>query len=236
MQALWDQAAGDLYGPKENPVADPVVWEHSARVARLTATLAAMPELAHHVLDRTALTAAALYHDAGWLLDVWDDRIDPSFLLLKRTSDEQRERAAAWMRTRLADVLEPGCLRLAARIVVACNDRDTRLLEARILADAENLDLVGPQALWFMVRRQLAEQRTLDEMVDAWQRQEQYGYWPVWIKESLRFASSQQLAKQRWKAMARYMDDLRRCCAPVNDQDPARGSAADRAAPLTVSR
>jgi hypothetical protein len=214
IEQMWERAADDLRGPKLNPSVDPVVWEHSARVARLCETIIAMPEVSRYVIDRAALIAAALYHDAGWLLELWEGRITTAALLLRRTSDEQRDMAAEWITKRLAEMLEPRRTRLAAQIIRQCNDRQTHLIEAQILADAENLDLVGPQAVWLMVRRQLAEKRSLDEMIDGWQRQDQYGYWPVWIKECLRFPSSQELAHDRLQAMARFMQDLNNCCNP----------------------
>jgi HD superfamily phosphodiesterase len=234
IQTLWSRAALDMRGTAGN--VDSVVWEHSVRVAHLTETIMAMPEVAHHVIDRIALTAAALYHDAGWLLDLREGRVTQEAMLLKRTTDEQRERAAAWMMTCLADVLEPGRLRLAARIITECNDRSTHLLEAQILADAENLDHVGPQAVWFMVRRQLAEHRSLDQMIANWQQQSQYGYWPLWIKESLRFPSAQRMAEERWKAMDRFMEDVRHSCALTSDEQPEHVPAATQEAPtLAVS-
>ena len=207
-RTLWENAAADLRGPDAAATVDPIVWDHSTRVARLTEAIIAMPEVANHVLDRTALKAAALYHDAGWLLELWSGEISAEQLLGRPTSDEQRDRAADWMTRRLANVLELNRLRLAARTIRECNNRSTTLLEARILADAENLDQIGPQAIWFMVRRQQAQRRTFADMLQTWQRQQQYGYWPARIKECLTFPSSRQLAQDRYQMMSRFMDDL----------------------------
>jgi len=211
---LWGRAQSDLSSSADGTPIDPVVLEHSLRVARLTAVIAAVPELANRVVDRTALTAAALYHDAGWVLQLRAGQIRPAELLCRRTSDQQREQAAEWIAGRLDGILTPGGLGLAARIILGCNDRSTRLLEAQILAEAENLEEVGPQTIWQIVRRQLAESRGLADMLDAWQRQEQYHYWPAWIKECFRFPSVRALADQRLQAMRRFMADLQACCAP----------------------
>lgn len=219
---LWGRAKHDLYSPAGGTPSDPVVWEHSLRVARLTEVITAAPEVANRVVDRTALTAAALYHDAGWVLQLRAGQIEPGELLCRRTSEQQREQAADWIADRLDGFLSPGGLRLAARIILGCNDRHTDLLEAQILAEAENLDEIGPQAVWHMVRRQLAEGCTLADMIKSWQRQEQYHYWPAWIKECFRFPSVQALADERLQAMRRFMADLQACCEP---ETPRAGGA-----------
>ena len=219
--------------PDGRPI-DPVVWEHSERVAGLTQAIVALPELANHVVDRVALTAAAFYHDAGWILQLVAGEVREIELLLRRTSDRQRDQAADWMVQRLQGILPPGSIQQAVRIVRTCNERTPALLEARILAEAENLDQVGPQTVVLMVRRQMAEGRTLADTVVAWRRQEQYQFWPAWIKECFRLPSVRALAEHRWQVMRRYMADLEQACllaAPgVLPESPARslGRSTDR--------
>lgn len=212
-EALWRQARGDLGLRTDGVIVDPTVWEHSARVAKLAEMVCGLPELADRVLERTALRAAALYHEAGWRLQVEAGQVRPMEVLLRRTSDQQRELAAAWITKRLAPILAPGAIQLAARIIREYPDRQSKLPEAQALAEAEALDEFGLQAIWLMVRRQMAEGRTLADMVELWRRQEEYGYWPARIKETLRFSATRALAEERWQAMARFMADQRFLCA-----------------------
>jgi hypothetical protein len=60
-----------------------------------------------------------------------------------------------------------------------------------------------------MFRKQRAEGKSLQDLLAAWQRQEEYHYWQARIKESFRFPSVRALAEQRWLALRRFMQDLR---------------------------
>jgi len=220
IEELRAQAQADLCRRPDGRPIDPVVWEHSDRVARLTQMIAALPELANHVIDRTALIAAALYHDMGWILQLQAGETREIDLLVHRTSDRQRDRAADWMSERLRDVLPPGTVQQAVRMVRICHQWNPPLLEARILGQADNLDHIGPQAIWMMVRRQIAEGRTLADLIQTWRRQEQYGYWPAWIKECFQFSSVRAQADQRYQAMRRFMGDLEAVCGPVSSPAP----------------
>ena len=211
-EQLIARSQADLCRLPDGKPVDPVVWEHSKRVAGLTHTIAALPELTDKVINRAALTAAALYHDAGWILELAANRVRECDLLLRRTSDHQLDQAADWIPRRLQGLLSDGTIKQVARIVRTCNERMPALLEARILAEAENLDQVGPQTVVLMVRRQIAEGRTLADMVQAWRRQEQYQFWPAWIKKCFRFPSAKALAEERWRAMGRFMADLEQAC------------------------
>lgn len=217
---LWIKAEQDLRPSRGGGTPDSTIWEHSARVAQLTTVICGFPEVARHVLDRAALTAAALYHDAGWLLQLRAGQVQACDLLLKRTNNQQRELAAEWLVDRLEGLLPPRGLQLAARIVLECNDRQTRLPETQILAEAENLDEIGPQAIWGMVRRQLNEAKSLADLIEVWHRQQEYRYWPTWIRECLRFPSSQALAESRYQSLARFMTDLQATCCPTAAPDP----------------
>lgn len=213
---LWKRAEADLcLGLSSSPL-DKVVWEHSTRVARVAGTIAALPELAQRAIDRRALTAAALYHDAGWVLQFRAGESIPRDLLLRPTCDVQREMAAVWLSERLHGELSDRSLELAANCIRFCNDRQTTLTEAQILAEAENLDEIGPQAIQLMIRRQMADGKTLADMIQLWQRQEEYHYWQARIKDSFRFEPIRRIATQRWQALRRFMLDLAEC---VNLED-----------------
>ncbi|HSW46327.1 MAG TPA: HD domain-containing protein [Phycisphaerae bacterium] len=235
LEELRARARADLGMREDGKPLDPVVVEHSERVAHLTQAIASLPELVNNVVDRDALTAAAWYHDAGWILELRAGRLREIDLLLGRTADRLRDTAADFLLQCLKNLLSPGTQQQAARIVRTCNQRSPALLEARILAEADNLDQIGPQAVCMIVRKQIAEGHTLADMLRAWRRQEQYRYWPAWIKECFRIPSVRLLAERRYQAMCRFMSDLEAACemGPVTlsrtSVDRPSGVAAGRA-------
>lgn len=218
MQDLWLKAESDLsLGFAHNPL-DRLVWEHSVRVAKMCAAIAGLAELTDRAVDRRALMAAALYHDAGWVVQFRAGEAIPRDILLRPTNEIQRELAAAWVMEQLQGHLPERSLDIASKAIRYCNDRQTHMVEAQILAEAENLDEIGPQAICLMLRRQMADGKTLADMVQLWQRQEEYHYWQARIKDSFRFQAVRRLATDRWQALRRFMGDL---AASVNLDDLA---------------
>src|SRR5688500_16724075 len=124
---LWKRAERDLCVLVTAVLPDFIVWEHSCRVAKLAGHIAALPQVALQNINLEALTAAALYHDAGWVLQFKAGEIKPCELLLRPTSDPQRELAADWMLQRLDGLLGPGVIAHAMRIVRQCNNRRTEM-------------------------------------------------------------------------------------------------------------
>lgn len=233
---LEKQAKADLIVRVPGAPDDSVVWEHSVRVSRLAAAIARSPELAHESIDPAALAGAAFYQDSGWVLQVRQGQIAARDLLLRPTSDLQRELAADWMAQRLNGILSPGSLQTAIRAVRQCNDRRTDLPEARILADAENLDDIGPQTICLLIRRLIADGRTLIDLVAAWERQQEYHYWQARIKECFHFPSSRSIADGRYEAMQQFMECLRSAVhlADVAISHPLGNKSAPTPAPAPV--
>lgn len=214
--AIWQRGRKDLRVRRDDGVEDTLVWEHCCRVARLAEKIAVGPEMAKRVIDRQALGVACLYHDIGWVLQANAGTLPAKELLLKPTTDLQRALAADWIAKHLDGIMEPGVLSLAARAIRKSSDRSTDILEAQILAEADNLDLIGPQAVCLMVRKQVAEGKALEDLLTAWERQEEYRYWEARIKECFRLPSVRALADRRLKTLRRFMHDLR-ACVHLND-------------------
>lgn len=229
---LWERAQCDLRVQIAGAPCDWTILEHSQRVARLAQAISQIPEIIGPPFDRTALEAASLYHDAGWVLQARDGEIQCRDMMLRPTSDLQRDAAADWMQIRLKDILGPGVLSLAARAVRQMNDRRTDMTEAQILAEAEALDDIGPTAIVHMMRKKYAEGKTLADVVAAWERQEEYHYWQARLKDGFRFAATRQLAQRRLEALRQFMTELK---ASIRFDDlPPSMATPSAAAPVAV--
>lgn len=206
---IWQKARQDLRIRRDDGVDDTLVWEHCCRVARMAEKIATGPEMAKRIINRQALCVSCLYHDMGWVSQANAGTLPVKELFLKPTTDHQRALAADWVGKHLDEILEPGARTLAAQAIRKCSDRTTDILEAQILAEADNLDLIGPQAVCLMVRKQVAEGKALEDIISIWERQEEYRYWEARIKECFRLPSVRRVAERRLKTLRRFMDDLR---------------------------
>jgi HD superfamily phosphodiesterase len=202
------------------------LWEHSERVMKLTQLVAVLPEVQGREADLTALAAAALFHDAGWVLDLHHGRCERWQLLTRPTNDIQRELGAAMLQEEAGTLLAPSTARIAADAIRACNDRRTGLLEARILAESEALDEIGTLYVLRQFRQYQAEGRPLQQLVDSWRRQKEYRYWEVRLNDGFRYESTRRLARQRLVAVEAFLtalesdlhgEDLVAACRPAPD-------------------
>lgn len=206
--SLWQRAERDLCITVQGSAPDPIVWERSARVARMCEYIAQLPEVSAGSFNSEALMVAALYHDMGWVLECRAGRISRSELLLRPTSDAYREMAADWIEVHLKGALLGGIIEQAMATIRQSNDRRTRLLEAQILADADNLDQIGPPFIDRMIRKCRWEGKTMEQLLTAWQRQEEYRYWQARINESLRFEAVRAIGQRRHEALRQFMANL----------------------------
>jgi hypothetical protein len=115
-----------------------------------------------------------------------------------RTSLRDRcEQAAELLVSLLGGELEESLLDRAARLLHETPQRSPMLDEARLLADAINLDdfgLIG----WVNQTIQLALQgEGAGDLVVAWEKREQYGYWEARLKDGFHFEPIRQIATQR---------------------------------------
>ncbi len=186
---------------------DVFLRERSDRLADLVEKIGDLPEATDLELDRTALRAAAIYHDAGWAIQCRQGIVTRAEILVRATTDAQRELAVALLESRLSDVLEPSSLQAAVEILRQTNRRDTAIVEAHILSDAVNLDEMGPLLLWVLVRRHALEGKGVQAALESWNARKEYGYWRARI-ENFHFEPVRQLAKERLACVEQYMAQL----------------------------
>lgn len=208
---VLERARSDLEVRIDREQADQLLWERALRVWRMADRLSELPQILGDApgVDRIALRAAVLYHDAGWAMHCREGTVDRLDLLSKPTSDLQREVAAGWMKERLAELVPARSLSVAHDALLQCGRRDTTMLEAKILSDTENLDDIGPLAVWQTVRRLSREGKNVEAALETWQRQKEYRFWEARIKDCFHFEMTRRLAKYRFSMLERFHEAIR---------------------------
>ncbi len=196
--------------PAEAGQSDLWLWEHSERVMRIAELLAQAPETAAQRPNAQALSIAALFHDAGWAIQVRGGQISRWQVLNRPTSDIQRELGAAYLDEHAHRHVQADVLRLAVESIRLANDRHSGLIEAQIIAEAENLDEIGLLYTLRQFRQYQAEGRPLEQLLTSWQRQQQYRFWETRVNDTLRFEQSRRLARERLIAVEQMMQNLAR--------------------------
>lgn len=186
------------------------LWEHSQRVMHTTSLLLQTPDLLPERPDPMAAMLAALFHDAGWAVQVREGRMTTLQVQLRPTNDEQRELGAKALVAELSGTAPGETLLLAAEAIRQCNHRHSTMPEAQIVVDAENLDEIGMLHVVRQIRQAQFEGRPLETILANWSRQREYKYWDARIKESLRFELCRTLARARLVAVDEFMQALAR--------------------------
>ena len=206
---IWLRAQHDLIVRSEDGSEDVLVWEHATRVARSAVAIARLIGLETGEANQECLVSAALYQDRCWILQHEDGTLSVSEMLSKPLSVVQMELAATRARQSLADCMPSKKLESVCRVICEAGERRTTNIGAQILADATNLDQIGPLALFHQIRRQAVGYRTVAALLKTWDRQREYNFWPARVKEGFRFEPVRRIAEQRLLAMEVLMDTLR---------------------------
>lgn len=210
LEAIWSRARADLVLEIDPGEEDVFLWEHSARVARSAIQITEIPSVRREKVNSVAVTAAALYHDAGWIETARTSDRGRFEVLIKPSSATQRERGATLMEQNLRDIVSRPSLLQAKEAILTLNDRDIESIEGQILSEAENLEEFGLLALWSMIRRGAQEGKGVQAVVDTWQRRKEYQFWTARLRDSFRFDEVRELASRRLDTFEQFMIGLRR--------------------------
>ena len=208
LDAIWNQARSDLVIIAKNGDQDLFLWEHSAQVARYARLIARCPIVEEQSPDELAIMAAALYHDAGWSASFRDGEVARTDILTRAAPDTHREKGASLMERSLAGLVPGKTLRRASEAVRALNDRAVELVEAHVVADADNLGEFCLLALWTTARRSMLDGKGVQAAIDTWHRRKEYQFWTARLNDSFRFAPVRELARTRLARFERAMAEL----------------------------
>ncbi|MHC4696929.1 MAG: HD domain-containing protein [Planctomycetota bacterium] len=207
-EAIWNRARADEMIVTESGDQDVFLWEHCDRVARWAQHIARFDAIQEHSPDATAIVAAALYHDAGWITRFREGEVERIDVVTRAVSDAHYEQSALVMERSLAGLLPRKTLRRASEAIRAITDRGTRLIEAQVISDAESLGEFCLLALWPAIRRSAIEGKGVQAAIDTWHRRKEYQFWTARLKDSFHFAPVRDLARARLAKYGRAMMEL----------------------------
>lgn len=208
-----DAAAQLLILPGERQTRDLWLWEHTQRVMQLARLLALLPEareIGGDQPNQEVVSLAALFADAGWAVQVRRGEINHWGILNRPTNDIQREVGVGILLETAGAHIASETVEVAARAIRECNDRYTKLPEARVLSEAENLDEIGIMYVLRQFRQSMAEGQPLDQIVVSWGRYLEYRYWDARINDCLRWETSRHIARERLRAVEQFMESFTR--------------------------
>lgn len=207
-EAMWDRARADLAITPEHLDQASLLWDHSVRVARSAKRIAALPAVQARSPDVVAIVAAALYHEAGWVVQLRSGETTFDRVLLDPVPDMHRERGAAMLQHGLAKLLAAESVARASEAIQTLDDRDIDSIEGQVLAEADHLDEFGVLALWGTVWRGAVTGRGVQAAIDTWHRRKEYRFWDARLKDSFRFPSVRAVAEQRLATFEHLMEQV----------------------------
>jgi hypothetical protein len=184
--------------------------ERAGRISVLARWIEGFAEIKAVACSRRAVEAAVWLQDAWCVDEVRTRTLDAALVLAQPATVLQRERSADVAVELLAGWTDEATLETTVQAIRSAAVRETAMPEAQVLAEATNLDSIGPLWLWGQIARCVREDRPIVSVVTMWERQIEYAFWPKLINETLRFERSRRLAQERYAAVEGLILALRR--------------------------
>ena len=128
-----------------------------------------------------------------------------------KMADEEAYGDAAELATdQLKELLSPADLDTTLQILQEQRRRDTKLPEARLLADALAMEEFGLIGLWNINRQFHASGKSLEQLLKLWKAQHDYGYWESRLRDGFHYEASRRTAKDRLAHMKGFYERLQR--------------------------
>ncbi len=232
-EAVWQQAESDLTIRAADGRIEGFVWEHAQRICASAVAIADLLGMQPAGADREVLEAAALYQDSAWVMLLADGSLSRADVLARPLTMVQREISADKATDALRDIFAAKRLETVGRIIREAGGRKTTNMTAQVLADATKLDSIGPLALFQTNHKQADGARAVRAILETWDRQQEYHFWPARIKESLRSEPVRRIARQRLEALTIFMDALR---SHTHAEDIAEAAARSRSKPVRLEQ
>ena len=142
-------------------------------------------------LDALELSAYALQ------LPMRDSRLLPTGKLGRTNLRDRVEQSAEILITSLGKEIDEDLLERATRLLLELPQRNPASSEAKLLADALNLDDFGVTGLVTRVIQLGLQGSGISQVLEAAEKREEYGYWEARLKDGFHFEPVRQLARKR---------------------------------------
>jgi len=121
---------------------------------------------------------------------------------------ERCEQAAELLISTAAEHVEAELLERATTILREMPQRNTKMEEARLLADSVNLDDFGIIGLISQAMQLSRQNAGVEQVADGFQKRREYGYWEARLKDGFHYEPLRKLAKDRLKYATQVVDLL----------------------------
>lgn len=187
---------------------DRYLIDRAWRVLRHCGSIAQLNEVRCFQVDNECLTVAALFRDAGFARYANQEDRAQRMVLADLTDEDMRDFSTQVVQEKLAELLNPRQMERTCSIIIESGKRNTRLIEAMILADARNLDDMGAVGIFNELRRYVVHGRGAAEAVTSWNQKIEYDYWTARLRESFRFDAVRDIARRRLQNAMTFMEHL----------------------------
>jgi hypothetical protein len=126
-----------------------------------------------------------------------DSRLLPTGRLGRTNLRERVEQSAEILISTIGKDIEDSLLERVTRLLLQVPQRNPASNEAKLLADALNLDDFGVTGLVTRIIQLGVQGSGISQVVEAAEKREEYGYWEARLKDGFHFEPIRQLARRR---------------------------------------
>lgn len=130
---------------------------------------------------------------------------------------ERAEQAAELLVSHFTEQLDEKLLDRTTRLLNEAPQKSPKLPEARLLADAINLDDFGLIGLFTGAIATATQGHGLDIVLEGCEKRDAYGYWDARLREGFHYPHSLQLAHSRLRTARQCIEQLRK---ELNEDSP----------------
>ena len=169
------------------------------------------------------LTASAMFHDAGWVDLVRRGQLESGQIYSRPLDTPLLDRSASVVCEQLANILSLRQIEKVTQVITDWKQPQPDRPETMVLSDADNLEEFGLLGIFQLVRAAQAGGKSARQILESWNRQQEYHYWDARIKNAFHLETARKIARERLINMGRAFELL---CREVSLDDVRKLSAA----------